>query len=143
MLLEHERDYVLGMDAPIIECTRTRSLLWFGYGCFLHEIHLNTIVIMVWAWMLKMQCTRTRSLLWFWHGCSQARMRSNTNGSIAWPWVLPSSSALEHERYVVHGCSGNRMLLEHKRYYGLNMDAPNIECIQTRSIIERRRTRML
>ena len=53
-------------------------------------MHSNTIVIMVWAWMLsswsalehdryyglgmdalKIESTRTRSLLWFGHGCSQ------------------------------------------------------------------------
>ena len=98
MLLEHERDYVLGMDAPIIECTRTRSLLWFGYGCFLHEIHLNTIVIMVRAWMLsrwsarehdryygfgmdalKLECTRTRTEVSLGHGSSHHRVHSNTN----------------------------------------------------------------
>ena len=81
MLLVHERDYVLGMDALIIECTalepdpslsalararydgsgmdvliiecaRTRPVLWFGHGCFHDGVHSNTIVIMVWAWML-------------------------------------------------------------------------------------------
>ena len=146
MLLEHEREYVLGMDALI------------------YRVQSNTIVIMAWAWMLsswsalehdgyygsgmdalKIVCTRTRSLLWFWHGCSQARMHSNTNRSIAWPWVLSSSSALEHERYdglcmdaLVFVCSWNTDV-----FYGLDMDAPNIECIRTRSIIERNRTRSL
>ena len=30
---EHERKNCLSMDALVIECTRTRTLLWFGHGC--------------------------------------------------------------------------------------------------------------
>ena len=33
--------------------------------------------------------------------------------------MLSSSSSIEHELFWFgHGCSGNRMLLEHERYYG-------------------------
>ena len=40
---------------------------------------------------------------------------------------------LEQERNFDfgHGCSGNRMLLEHERYYGLGMNALIIECART------------
>ena len=33
MLLEHERNYGLGMDALVIALTGTRTELWFGHGC--------------------------------------------------------------------------------------------------------------
>ena len=39
---EHEPYYGLGMDALIIECTRTRTLLWFGHGCFGKRMLLET-----------------------------------------------------------------------------------------------------
>ena len=71
MLFEHERNYVLGMDALVIVCT------W------------NTNVIMVWARILwRAHALGTRTLLWF-----------------------------------GHGCSGDRLLSEHKRYYALGMDS--------------------
>ena len=41
---------------------------------------------------------------------------------------------LEHDRYKVwfgHGCSGQQMLLEPERYYGLSMDAPEIQYTRT------------
>ena len=57
MLLEHEQNYGLGMDALVIVCS------W------------NTNRIMVWAWMLwSSYALRTRTELWFWHGCSGHRM---------------------------------------------------------------------
>ena len=37
----------------------------------------------------------------------------NTNGIMVWVWML----------WFGHGCSGQRMLLEHERNYGLGMDA--------------------
>ena len=43
---------ILSMDALIIECTRTRTELWFGHGCSHHRVHPNTNGIMAWAWML-------------------------------------------------------------------------------------------
>ena len=50
--LKHDRYYGLGMAAFIMECTRTRSLLWFGHGCTQDRVHANTIV-MVLACMLS------------------------------------------------------------------------------------------
>ena len=86
----------------------TRTLLWFGHGCFGQRMLLeheryyglgmdalvsvcsrNTNIIMVCAWMLwSAYALGKRTLLWF-----------------------------------GHGCFGQRMLSEHERYYGLGMDA--------------------
>ena len=72
MLLEHQRTYCLGMDALLIEVSRTRigTELWFGHGCTGYRMLLehernyglrmealvtvcswNTNGIMVCAWM--------------------------------------------------------------------------------------------
>ena len=57
MLLEHKRNYGLGMDALVIVCS------WNANG------------IMVWAWMLSSSyALGTRMELWFGHGCSGHRM---------------------------------------------------------------------
>ena len=57
MLLEHDRDYGLGMDALVSVFSR------------------NTNEIMVWAWMLwSAYALGTRTRLWFGHGCSGQRM---------------------------------------------------------------------
>ena len=57
MLLEHERNYGLGMDALVTVCS------W------------NTNGIMVWAWMLwSPYALGTRTELWLGHGCCGQRM---------------------------------------------------------------------
>ena len=57
MLLEHEGDYGLGMDALVTVCS------W------------NTKEIMLWAWMLwSPYALGTRRRLCFGHGCSGHRM---------------------------------------------------------------------
>ena len=87
--------------------------------------------------------------LGFGHGCASDRMfldyernyglgmdalviecSWNTNGIMVWAWMLWSSHALgtRTELWFGHGCSGDRMLLEHERNYGLGMDALVIEC---------------
>ena len=71
MLLEHERNYGLGVAAVVTVCS------WNAKG------------IMVWAW-----------LRW-------------------WPYALGTRAGLWFGR----GCGGDRMLLEHRRKYGLGMDA--------------------
>ena len=98
----------------------TRTLLWFGHGCFgqrmlqKHERYYglgmdalvsvcsgNTNGIMVWAWMLwSAYAPGTRTLLWF-----------------------------------GHGCTGIRMLWEHERYYGLGMDALVNVCSRNTKVI--------
>ena len=95
MLLEHERNYGLGMDALVTVCSWNRNR------------------IMVSAWMLwRPYALGTRTELWFVHGCSGDRM------------------LLEHEPelWFGHACSGDHMLLEHERNYGLGMDAPVTVC---------------
>ena len=127
MLLEHERNYSLGMDALVTVCS------W------------NTNGIMVWAWMLwSPYAIGTRKNSWFVHGCSGQSMLLeharnyglgmdaldsgcswNTNGVMVWAWMLWSAYALGTRTglWFEHGCSGHRMLLEHERSYGLGMDA--------------------
>ena len=71
MLLEHEQNYGVGMDALVTVCS------W------------NTNGILVWAWM-------------FWS-----------------PYALGTRTEL----WFGHGCSDDRLLLEHERYYALGMDS--------------------
>ena len=71
MLLEHERNYGLGMDALVMEWFRNTNRVSFGHGCsgdgmlleheenyglgmdaLVMECSWNTKGIMVWAWML-------------------------------------------------------------------------------------------
>ena len=93
MLLEHERNYGLGMDALVSVCS------WNPNG------------IMVWAWMLRSAYTLgRRTELWFGHGCSGHRMLLehernyglgmdalvsvcswNPNGIMVWAWMLWSA----------------------------------------------------
>ena len=114
MLLEHERNYGLGMDALVSVCS------W------------NTNGIMVLPWMLwSAYALGTRTGLWFWHGCSGQRMLLeqdrnyglcmdavvsvcswNTNGIMVLAWMLWSAyAAAEHDlaayaggRAKVSGC---------------------------------------
>ena len=85
-----ECDNGLGMDALVTVCS------W------------NTIVIMMWAWMLQSpHALGPRTLLWFGHGCSSHRMlweheryyglgmdalvtvcSGNTNVILVWAWML-------------------------------------------------------
>ena len=59
MLLEHERNYGLGMDALVSVCSLVSVCFW------------NAIAIMVWAWMLwSVYAPGTRTELWLGHGCS-------------------------------------------------------------------------
>ena len=57
MLLEHERDYGLGMDVMVTLCSwrGARRRLWFGHGCNGNPLLLegSTKEIMVWAWMQR------------------------------------------------------------------------------------------
>ena len=122
-----EENHGLGMDALVSVCSG------------------NTNGIMGWAWMLwSAHALGTRTELWFWHGCSGQRMLLehernhgfgmdalvtvcswNMNGIMGWAWMLWSAYALGRrtELWFGHGCSGQRMLLEHERNYGLGMDA--------------------
>ena len=86
MLLEHERNYGLGIDALVRVCSWNTK----GYG-----VSMDALV-------------RVRS--W------------NTSEIMAWAWMHWSAYALG-ELWFGHRCSGDRMLLEHERTYGLSMDA--------------------
>ena len=97
MLLEHERNYDLGMDQ-----------LWFGHGCSGHRMLLEHEQ----NYGLGMDALVTV--------CSW-----NTNEIMVWAWMLWSPYALgtRTKLWFGHGCSGHRMLLEHERNYDLGMDA--------------------
>ena len=127
MLLEHERKYDLCMGALVTVCS------W------------NTNGSMICAWVLWSEyALGTRTELWFGHGCSGQRVllehernyglgmdalvsvcSRNTNGSMICAWVLWSEYALgtRTELWFGHGCSGQRMLLEHERKHDLCMGA--------------------
>ena len=64
--------------------------------------------------------------------CSQ-----NTNVIMVWAWMLWYSYALKTRTllWVGHGCSGNRMLSKHERYYGLGMDALVLVCSRNTNVI--------
>ena len=137
MLLEHERNYGLGLDALVTVC------FW------------NTNGIMLSAWMLlSPDGLGKRTESWFAHGCSGHRMRLehernfalgmdalvnvwswNTNGRMVWAGMLwfPYALGTRTELWFAHGCSGRRMLLEHERNYGLGMDALGSVCSWTTS----------
>ena len=139
MLLEHERYYALGMGAVATVCS------W------------NTNVIMVWAWMLRQPyALGTRTLSWFGHGCSGNHMLLereryhglgmgavttviswNTNVIMVWAWMLwqPYALGTRMLSWFGHGCSGNRMLLEHERYHGLGKDALATLCSWNTNVI--------
>ena len=71
---EHERNLVLGMDALIIVSSG------------------NTIVVLVWAWMLwPSYALGTRTELWFGHDALVILCSENTNGIVVWAWMLWSS----------------------------------------------------
>ena len=78
MLLEHERNYGLGMAALI---TVHRTLLehernyGLGMDALVTVCSWNTNGIMVWAWLLwSPYALGTQAELWFGHGCSGHRM---------------------------------------------------------------------
>ena len=153
-LVDHERYYGLGMDAPVTVCSWT------------------TNVIMVWARMHWSPCARgPRTLLWFGHGCTGHRVFVDheryyglsmdapvtvcswtTNVIMVWArmhWSPcargPRTSLLVWARmhgppcargprtllWFGHGCTGHRVFVHHERYYGLSMDALVTACKST------------
>ena len=52
------------------------------------------------------------------------------NGIVVWAWMQwsPYAFGTKTELRFGHGCNGHRMLLEHKRNYGLGMDAMVTVC---------------
>ena len=182
VLLEHERNYALGMDTLVTLSSsntsgimlwawilwspcppRTRTELCFGHGYSGHPVLLehernyalgmdtlvtlsssNTNGIMLWAWILWSPCPpRTRTELCFGHGYSGHPVllehernyalgmdtlvtlsSSNTNGIMLWAWILwsPCPPRTRTELCFGHGYSGHPVLLEHERNYALGMD---------------------
>ena len=110
MLLEHERNCGLGMDALVSVCS------WNANG------------ILVWAWMHWLAyALGTRAELWFGHGCSGERMLLehernfglgmdalvsvcswNTSGIMVWAWMhwLAYALGTRVELWFGHGCTG-------------------------------------
>ena len=107
MLLEHERNYGLGMDDLVAVCS------WSTNG------------IMVWAWMLwSTYALGARTELWFGHGCSGRRMLLeherkyglgmdalvavcswSTNAIMVWAWMLWSPYVLGTRTELKSGSS--------------------------------------
>ena len=91
MLLEHERYYGLGMDAPVTVCS------W------------NTNVIMVWAWMLSSSSALQHECHFGLGMDATVTVCSwNTNVIMVWAWMLqrpyaPGTLTSEHERCMVWG----------------------------------------
>ena len=180
MLLEQERYHGLGMDALATVCSWNRNvimvwawMLWQPYALGTRTEHKryhalgmaalpslcswNTNVIMVWAWAHRQPyALGTRTLSWFGHGCSGNRMlleheryhglgmgasptvcSGNTNVIMVSAWMLwqPYALGTRTLSWFGHGCSGNRMLLEHERYHGLGMDALATVCSWNRNVI--------
>ena len=54
----------------------------------------------------------------------------NTNGILVWAWMLwkPYALGTRTELWFGHGCSSDRMLLEHERNYGSGTDALVTAC---------------
>ena len=180
MLLEHERYHGFGMDALATVCSWNRNvimvwawMLWQPYALGTRTEHeryhdlgmaalpslcsWNTNVIMVWAWAHRQPyALGTRTLSWFGHGCSGNRMlleheryhglgmgasptvcSGNTNVIMVWAWMLwqPYALGTRTLSWFGHGCSGNRMLLEHERYHGLGMGASPTVCSGNTNVI--------
>ena len=109
MLLEHKRNYGLGMDALASVCSwNTNGIIVFGHGCtgsrmlLEHERNYGLgmdALVSVRSW--------------------------NTKAIMVWALMHWFAYALGTgtELWFGHRCSGDRMLLEHERTYGVSMDA--------------------
>ena len=80
MLLEHERNYGLGMDALVTVCSWNMSRehernYGLGMDALVTVCSWNTNGIIVWAWMLwSLYALGLRTLVWFGYGCACDRM---------------------------------------------------------------------
>ena len=158
VLVDHERHYGLGMDAPVTVCSWT------------------TNVIMVWASMHRSPCARgPRTSLWFGHGCTGHRVFVDheryyglghgctghrvlvdhecyyglgmdalvtvcswtTNVIMVWARMhwSPCARGPRTSLWFGHGCTGHRVFVDHERYYGLSMDALVTVCPWTTNVI--------
>ncbi len=75
MLLEHERNYGLGMDALVSVCSwNTNGIMVLGVAAVVTVRSWKTRGIMVWAWLYGGDCTEGREF-------------GNTSASMAWAWL--------------------------------------------------------
>ena len=95
MLLEHEQNCGLDMDAPLTRALGTRAESWFGHGCSGNRMLLEHNGIMVWAWMLlehkrngDRMLLETETKSWFGMDALATLCFWNTNEIMAWPWML-------------------------------------------------------
>ena len=109
---KQEHYYGLGMDGLVSACSRSTDVIMvFGHGCTgkrmlsKHERYCG----------LRMDGLVTL--------CSR-----NTNVIMVWAWMHWQAYAFETQTLFPfgHGCTGNRMLSRHERYYGLGMDAAQV-----------------
>ena len=108
MLLENERNCGLGMDALVSSCLEHKRNYGLGMDALMTDalgkrnygLGMDALLVGVCSW--------------------------NTNGVTVWAWMLCWLTYALGTRaglWFGHGCSGERMILEHKRNYGLSMDA--------------------
>ena len=101
MLLEQERNYCLGMDALASVCSwNTNGIIVFGHGCTGSRMLLE---------QERNYCLAIDALV--------AVCSWNTNGIMVWALMHWFAHALgtRTESWFGHGCSAERMLLEHER----------------------------
>ena len=112
MLLEHERFCGFGICALVTVCSR------------------NTNVLMVWAWVLWSAYALGTRTLFYDMNATVTACSWNTNAVVVWAWMLqrPYGLGTRTLLWIRHGRYSDRMLLEHKRYYGLGMDATVTVC---------------
>ena len=132
-----------GAGSALFVCWR-RIMVWAWMLWSVYALGTRTDIL-VWPWMhWSPYALGTRTESWFAHGCSGQRMllkheRNNglpmdalvtvcsweTNGIMVLAWMLWTTYALgtRTESWFAHGCSGQRMLLEHEPNHGLRMDA--------------------
>ena len=79
-------------------------------------------------------CSRNTNVLM---GASPTVCSRNTNVIMLWAWAHRQPYALGTRTLsrFGHGCSGNRMLLEHERYHGLGMGASPTVCSWNTNVI--------
>ena len=138
MLSEHKRYYGLGMVALFLVCFRNANVLmvWCAIVSMLSEPPMtlfivcsvcsqNTNIITVWAWMRDSMLSAHERYYGLGMDALFIVCSRKTNAIVVWAWMRLSSYAPGTRTFLWfgHGCTGNRMLAEHERSYGLGMDA--------------------
>ena len=138
MLLEHERNDGLGMDALVAVCLEHEQNAGLGMDALVIESFWSMNGIMVWAWMLwSPSAPGTRTEFWFGHGCAGHRklLEHERKYGLGMDALVIECSWNMNGVTVGHGCSGHRVLLEHERNYGSGMDALVATC-STRGVLK-------